>query len=150
MLNILPFTTNSKLARVLLIHSGYKAHQDLALASYPVTSVKEHNRKGENDKSLGFYNRLFSSPLASPRVEASDRPKQAQHLSTCKWKLQQGLSASRVMGDVNRPVRLLPLHSHPPSSWKYLTQSLEWIIISGEVQTQTNSGGSISWATNTT
>ena len=67
----------SKLARVPLIHSGYKAHQDLALASYPVFSVKEHNRKGGNVKSLLFYNRLFSSPQASPRVEANDRPKRA-------------------------------------------------------------------------
>ena len=77
---ILPFITNPKLARVPLIYSGYKAHQD----TYAVSSAKEPNRKGGNVKSLGFYNHLFSSPEASPRVEASDRPKQAQYLSTCR------------------------------------------------------------------
>ena len=35
-----------QLATVHLIHSGYKAHQDLAMASYPISSVKERCRKG--------------------------------------------------------------------------------------------------------
>ena len=53
-------------------------------------------------------------------MEASDRPKQAQHLSTCR-KFQNGnsrvhqvLTDSRGMGVVDRPVRRLPSHPHPP------------------------------------
>ena len=70
----------------------------------------------ENVKSLGFYSRLF----LVPKVEASNIPKQAQHLPACR-KVQngntivhQGLSDSRGMGVVDRPIRGLPSHPHPP------------------------------------
>ena len=60
-----------------------------------------------------------SSPQASPKVEASGRPKQDQHLSISR-KVQNGntrdhpgLSDSRGMGVVYRPLRLLPSHPHP-------------------------------------
>ena len=61
------------------------AHQDLALA-YCIRTLLSKNtiEKVENAKSLGFYSRLFSSPQASPKVEANDRPKQAQYLSICR------------------------------------------------------------------
>ena len=87
---------------------------------YPVSSVKECNRK------VGKYkiSRVLQSPVsctqASPKVEASNRPKQAQHLPTCRkvqngnTRIHQGFSDSRGMGVVVRPSRCLPSHPHPP------------------------------------
>ena len=53
-------------------------------------------------------------------MEASNRPKQAQHLPTSR-KVQNGntivnqdLSDSRGMGVIDRPIRCLPSHPHPP------------------------------------
>ena len=77
---------------------------------HPVSSVKERNRKGGKCKITWVLQSPVSSPQASPKVDASDRPKQAQHLSTC------------------RPVSR---HLHIPflkSPKKYLTLSSEWII----------------------
>ena len=74
----------------------------------------------ENVKSLGVLLSPVSCTQASPKVEASNRPKQAQHLPTCR-KVQngntrghQGLSDSRGMGVVDRPIRCIPSHPHPP------------------------------------
>ena len=53
-------------------------------------------------------------------MEASNRPKQAQHLPTCRkvqnrnTRVHQGLSDSRGMGVVDRPIRCLPSHPHSP------------------------------------
>ena len=53
-------------------------------------------------------------------MEASNRPKQAQHLPTSRkvqngnTRVHQGLSDSRGMGIVDTPVRRLPSHPHPP------------------------------------
>ena len=66
-------------------------------------------KRVENVKSHGFCSRLF--PQASPKVEASNRLKQAQHFSTCR-KVQNG--NSRGMGIVDRPIGRLPSHPHPP------------------------------------
>ena len=86
---------------------------------YPVSSVKEHNRKGGKCK----ISRVLQSPVsitrASPKVEAGHRPKQAQHFSTCRKvqngnsRVHQDLPDSRGMGIVNRPIRRLPSHPHP-------------------------------------
>ena len=87
---------------------------------YPVSSVKERNRKGGKCKISPVLQSPVSSIQASPKVEASNRLKQAQHLPTCR-KIQNGntrghqdLSDSRGMGAVDRPIRPLPLHPHPP------------------------------------
>ena len=67
----------------------------------------------ENLKSLGFYIRLF----LVPKVEASDRLKQAQPFPTCSngnSRVHQGLSDSRGMGFFDRPVGHLSSHPHPP------------------------------------
>ena len=56
---------------------------------YPVSSVKERNRKGGKCKISRVLQSPVSSPQASPKVEASNRPKQAQHLPTCR-KVQNG------------------------------------------------------------
>ena len=56
----------------------------------------------------------------SPMVEASHRLKQAQHFSTCRKvqngnsRVHQDLPNSRGMGIVDRPLRRLPSHPHPP------------------------------------
>ena len=61
-----------------------------------------------------------SSTQASPKVEASNRPKQAQHLPPCR-QVQNGntrvhldLSDSKGMGFVDRLIRRLPSHPHTP------------------------------------
>ena len=67
------------------------------------------------------YNKINRVPStqASPKVEASHRPKQAQHFST-RRKVQNGnsrvhqdLPDSRGMGIVDRSVGRLPAHPHP-------------------------------------
>ena len=87
---------------------------------HPVSSVKERNRKGGKCKSSRVLLSPVSSPQASPNVQASNRPKQAQHLHTCRkvqngnTRVHQGLSDSRGMGVVDRLIRRLPSHPHPP------------------------------------
>ena len=56
---------------------------------YPVSSVKERNRKGGKCKISWVLQLPVSSPQASPKVEGSDKLKQAQHLPTCR-KVQNG------------------------------------------------------------
>ena len=74
----------------------------------------------ENVKSLRVLQSPVSSPQASPKVEASDRPKQAQHPPTCRkvqngnTRVHQGHSDSRGMGVIDRLIRRLPSHPHPP------------------------------------
>ena len=87
---------------------------------YPVSSVKEHNRKGGKCKISRVLQSPASSPQASPKVEASNGPKQAQHLLTCRkvqngnTRVHQDLSDSRGMGVVDRPIRCLPSHPFQP------------------------------------
>ena len=117
----LPFISKPTLVRAPLIRSGYKALQkELALTSC-IQSLLSKNviERVENVKS-----RVLQSPVsctqASPKVEACNRPKQAQHLPTCRKvlngniRVHQGLSDSRGMGVVDRPIRRLPSHPHPP------------------------------------
>ena len=129
---------------------------------YPVSPVKERNRKGGKCKisrvlqsplqnankvsNLGQWEKValfpssdfiaknqlaregsqsvspvtIPSTQASPKVEASHRPKQAQHFST-RRKVQNGnsrvhqdLPDSRGVGIVDRSVGRLPTHPHPP------------------------------------
>ena len=99
---LIPFISKPNLVRTPLIQSGYKALQkDQALAS-----------------------RVLQSPVpslqASPKMEASNRPKQAQHLPNCRYvqnrntRVHQGLSDSRGMGVIDRPIGQLPSHPQPP------------------------------------
>ena len=60
---VLPFITNPKLTRVPPIHSGYKAHQDLALAFHIQSLLSKSTiEKVKNVKSLGIYSHLFLVP----------------------------------------------------------------------------------------
>ena len=86
---------------------------------YPVSSVKERNRKGGKCKISLVLQSPIPSTQASPKVEASHRPKQVQHFST-RRKVQNGnsrvhqdLPDSRGVGIVDRSVRHLPTHPHP-------------------------------------
>ena len=85
---------------------------------YPVSAVKERNRKGGKCK----ISRVLQSPVpctqASPAVEASYRPKQAQHFST-RRKVQNGNSRvhqdfpdSQGVGIIDRSIGRLPSHPH--------------------------------------
>ena len=85
---------------------------------HPVSAVKERNRKGGKCKISWVLQSLVSCTQASPEVEASNRPKQAQHFSTCR-KVQNGnsrfhqdLPDSRGMGIVDRSIGRLPSHRH--------------------------------------
>ena len=87
---------------------------------YPVSSVKERNRKGGKCKISRVLQSPVSSIQASPKVEASNRLKQAQHFSK-RRKVQNGnsrvhldLPVHRRMGIIDRPVERLPSHPHPP------------------------------------
>ena len=79
---------------------------------------KKRYRKGGKCIISQVLQSPVSSPQVSPKVDASDRPKQAQHLSTGRKvqngisRVHQGISDSKVIGVINRPVRHLP--SHPP------------------------------------
>ena len=87
---------------------------------YPISSVKERYRKGGKCKISQVLQSPVSSPQASPKVEASNRLKQAQHFSTCRKvqngnsRVHQDLPSSRGMGIVDRPIGCLPSHPHPP------------------------------------
>ena len=85
---------------------------------HPVSAVKECNRKGGKCKISRVLQLPVSCTQASPEVEASNRPKQAQHFSTCRKvqngnsRVHQGLPDSRGMGIVDRSIGRLPSHSH--------------------------------------
>ena len=84
---------------------------------YPVS--KNAIERVENVKSQVLQSPV-SGPQTSPKVEASDRPKHAQHLPTCRKvqngnsRVHPGLTDSRGMGVVDRLIRHLPSHPHPP------------------------------------
>ena len=86
----------------------------------PVSPVKERNRKGGKCKISRVLQSPVPSTQASSTMEASHRPKQAQHFST-RRKVQNGnsrvhqdLPDSRGVGIVDRSVGRLPTHPHPP------------------------------------
>ena len=82
----------------------------------PVSSVKERNRKGGKCKISWVLQSPVSSPQASPKVEASNRLKQAQHFSRCRKvqignsRVHQDLPDSKGMGIIDRPIGCLPSH----------------------------------------
>ena len=88
---------------------------------HPVSAVKERYRKGGKCKISRVLQSPVSSTQASPKVEASDRPKQAQHFSTCRKvqdgnsRVHQNLPDSRGIGCVDRSIGHLPSHPHPSS-----------------------------------
>ena len=116
---VLPFLSKPNLVRFPLILSEYKGPSKSSGLLYPVSSVKERNWKGGKCKISWVLHLPVPSTQASPKVEASHRPKQAQHFSTCRKvqngnsRVHQDLPDSRGMGTVDRPIRRLPAHPHP-------------------------------------
>ena len=88
---------------------------------HPVSAVKEHYRKGGKCKISRVLQSPVSSTQASPKVKASDRPKQTQHFSIHRKvqdgnsRVHQNLPDSRGMGCVDRFIGRLPSHPHPSS-----------------------------------
>ena len=94
---ILPFISKPNLVKsptdsIRLQGASKRTSSDLL---FSVSSVKERNRKGGKCKISRVLQSPVSCTQASPKVEASNRPKQAQHL-------------------IDRPSRHLPSHPHPP------------------------------------
>ena len=118
---VLPFLSKSNLASSpdsITIQGPSKRPTSGLL--YPISSVKERNRKSGKCKISRVLQSPVSSTQASPKVEASNRPKQAQHLATYRkvqngnTRVHQDLSDSRGMGVVDRLIRRLPSYPHPP------------------------------------
>ena len=91
---------------------------------YPVSSVKERNRKGGKCKISRVLQSPVSCTQASPKVEASKRPKQAQHLPTCR-KVQNGntIRTFLIPGEWVSSINLADAYLHipiHPNSRKYL------------------------------
>ena len=119
---VLPFFSKPNLVRFPLIVSEYKAHpKDQALVDC-IQSLLSKNAIERVEKCR--ISRVLQSPVsslqASPTVEAGNRPKQAQHFSTCRKvqngnsRVHQDLPDSRGVGIVHRSVGHLPPHPHPP------------------------------------
>ena len=99
---------------------------------YPVSSVKECNRKGGKCKISRVLQSPVSCTQASPKVEASDRLKQAQHFSTffcLNFRVHQNLPDSREMGIINRPIRRLSSHPHPPKHKDHRSQVFQFTSV---------------------
>ena len=117
----LPFISKPKLARASPIQSEYKAHQkDLALATC-IQSLCSKNaiERVENVKSLRFYSQLFLVPKPHQRwrpvIDLSRlNTLLVERFNNGNSRVHQGLSDSRGLGVVDRPIRSLPSHPHPP------------------------------------
>ena len=122
---VLRFLSRPNLVRFPLILSDYKTlHKDQALADC-IQSLLSKNaiERVVKCKISRVLQSPVSSPQASPKVEASNRLKQAQHFSACR-KVQNGnsivhqdLPGSRDMGIIDRPSDRPSEHlsSHPHS-----------------------------------
>ena len=86
---------------------------------HPVSTVKERYRKGGKCKISRVLQSPVSSTQASSKMEASNRPKQAHHFSSCRKvqdgnsRVHQDLPDSRGMVIVDRSIGRLPSHRHP-------------------------------------
>ena len=128
---ILPFLSKPNLVRFPLILSAKRPSPGHL---YPVSLVKERNRKGGKCKISQVLQSPVPSTQASPKMEASHRPKQAQHFSTRRKvqngnsKVHQDLPDSRGVGIVDRSVGRLPTHPNPP---KLKEIPKIWLQVSG-------------------
>ena len=90
---------------------------------YPVSSVKECNRKGGKCKISHVLQSPVSSTQASPKVEPSNRP---QHLPTCRkvqMETPESIRTSLIPGEWVSSIDLSDVYLHipiHPNSRKYL------------------------------
>ena len=125
---ILPFISKPKLARVPLIHLGYKAlHKDQAQTAC-IQSLLSKNaiKRVENVKSLGFCSRLFLVPKPHQRWRSViDLSRLNTFLLVEKFKMEtpESIRASLIPGewvsliDLSDAYFHIPIH---PNSRKYL------------------------------
>ena len=99
---------------------------------YPVSPVKERYRKGGKCKISRVLQCPVSSTQASPTVEASHRPKQAQHFSThrkVQMETPESIRTSLIPGEWVSSIDLsdaylhIPIH---PTSRKYKAQVFQF------------------------
>ena len=99
---------------------------------YPVSSIKEGNRKGGKCKISRVLQSPVSCTQASPKVEVSNRPKQAQHLSTCrrfKMETPESIRASLIPGewvswiDLSDAYLHIPIHPNSRNSLRFRHKS---------------------------
>ena len=85
---------------------------------HPVSSVKEHNRKGGKCKISQLLQLPVSSPQASPTGEAVNRLKQAQHFSTHrkdgKMETPESIRTSLIPGEWVSSIDLSDAYLHIP------------------------------------
>ena len=121
---VLPFLSKPNLVRFPLILSEYKTLQKDRL--YPVSPVKERYRKGGKCKISRVLQSPVSSPQASPKVEASNRLKQAHtflHVEKFKMETPESIRTSLVPGEWVLLIDLADTYLHipiHPNSRKYL------------------------------
>ena len=92
---------------------------------YPVSSVKERNRKGRKCKISRVLQSPLSSPQASPKVEASNRLKQAQHFSTRRKVHQDSLIPGEWVSstDLSDAYHHIPIHLNPKKNLRFCHRS---------------------------
>ena len=124
---ILPFLSKPNLVRFPLILSEYKAHQRPSPGHlYPVSSVKERNRKGGKCK----ISRVLQSPVPSTQASPRWRPvidlsrlDTFLHVEKFKMETPESIRTSLIPGewassiDLSDAYLLIPIH---PNSRKYL------------------------------
>ena len=107
---VLPSITNPISTRVSLIQWGFKAHHKSSSGLlYLVASVKNTIERVEIVKISRVLQSPVYSPQASLGVEASDIPKQAQHLSSCRkvqMETPESIRASFIPGEWVSPTDL--------------------------------------------
>ena len=82
---------------------------------YPVSSVKERNRKGGKCKISRILQSPVSSTQASPMVEPSHRLKQAQNFSTCfKMETPESIRTFLIPGEWVSSIDLSDTYLHIP------------------------------------
>ena len=132
---ILPFITKPKLTsfpNLLRIQGSSKGSTSGLL--YLVSSVKECYRKGGKCKISRVLQSPVCSPEASPKVEASDRPKRAEHLPISRkvqngnTRVHQGLSDSRELVSsigLSDAYLYIPIH---PTLRRYLRYGFSMVL----------------------
>ena len=115
---VLPFLSKPVLVRYPLIISiqGPSTRPNSGRL-YPVSSVKEHYRKGGKCKISRVLQSPVSSPQASLKVEASNRLEQAQHFSTCRkvqMETPESIRTSLIPGEWVSFIDLSDAYLHIP------------------------------------
>ena len=121
-------SSKAQLGQFSLIISEYKALPKDQAFPHGIQSLLSKNviERVENVKSLGFYNRLFSSPHASPRwrpIINLSRLNTFLHVERFKMKTPESIRTSLIPGEWVSSIGLSDAYLHipfHPHSSKYL------------------------------